>query len=274
MAKPLLTSRDDFKHLKQFSDLYARNNINYSDIPYKYRIHIKEDIHSARDKFDKAVQAEKQRYENSNTGKFTNFMGQVVTAPLALPASEVVVPAMQSGLEPIVNIGKKKIVEPVKNYLTQHPTLNKIATGLGITADVSGTGYGFYNFFSPNGYKKTGNKFNDGNLFGAFSSLFGDVVDLSGFGGVFDLARRGKNAYNSYRVNRSIDEAIANLPHLNSLSREDPSGYSPFILEDLPGPPPEHNNIATGFMDTSFVPDQPSSSEWTPLQRRAQRSID
>lgn len=243
--------------------------IKYLDIPYKYRAYIKEDIHSARDQFDKAVQKEKERYENSNTGRLTNFMGQVVTAPLLLPAAEVVVPAMSSGLEPVANIGKKYIVEPVKNYLTQHPTLNKFANGLMIAADAAGIGYGFYNFFSPNGYKKTAQKFNEGNLFGSLFSLAGDVTDVSGFGGVLDLIRRGKNAYRSWRVNRSIDEAIANLPRLE---RVEPTGYEPFRLEDLPEAPREIFNPATGEFN-DFVPDIPFDDDWTPLQRLAQREI-
>lgn len=123
--KPQLNSREDYSNLKSFSDSYARGDIKYLDIPYKYRAHIKEDIHSARNKFDKAVQAEKDRYESSDTGRFTNFMGQVVTAPLALPAAEVAAPIIGDVSEPVIQAGKKYIVEPAKQYLSTHPTVAK-----------------------------------------------------------------------------------------------------------------------------------------------------
>lgn len=48
--KPKLNSRSDYSNLKAFSDAYARGQIKYSDIPYKYRVHIREDIHTARNK--------------------------------------------------------------------------------------------------------------------------------------------------------------------------------------------------------------------------------
>jgi hypothetical protein len=140
--KPQLNSREDYSNLKSFSDLYARGDIKYLDIPYKYRAHIKEDIHTARDKFDKAVQAEKDRYENSNTGKFTNFMGQVVTAPLALPAAEIASPIIGDVSEPVIQAGKKYIVEPAKQYLSTHPTVAKWASAGRTALDLGGIGLG------------------------------------------------------------------------------------------------------------------------------------
>lgn len=149
--KPQLNSREDYTNLQSFSDSYARGDIKYLDIPYKYRSHIKEDIHSARDQFDKAVQAEKERYENSNTGKFTNFMGQVVTAPMVLPASQIAAPILHDAVEPVAQAGNKYVVEPVKNYLSQHPILNKFAQGVRYTADAGGTAYGLQNLFGTEG---------------------------------------------------------------------------------------------------------------------------
>lgn len=189
--KPQLNSREDYSNLKSFSDSYARGDIKYLDIPYKYRAHIKEDIHSVRDKFDKAVQAEKDRYENSNTGKFTNFMGQVVTAPLALPAAEIASPIIGDVSEPVIQAGKKYIVEPTKQYLSTHPTVAKWASAGRTALDLGGIGLGLWHFTSPNGYEKTARKFNEGNLPGALVSAAGDALDLTGFLGLADLGMRG-----------------------------------------------------------------------------------
>lgn len=189
--KPQLNSREDYSNLKSFSDSYARGDIKYLDIPYKYRVHIKEDIHTARDKFDKAVQAEKDRYENSNTGKFTNFMGQVVTAPLALPVAEITSPIIGDVSEPVIQAGKKYIVEPAKQYLSTHPTVAKWASAGRTALDLGGIGLGLWHFTSPNGYEKTARKFNEGNLPGALVSAAGDALDLTGFLGLTDLGMRG-----------------------------------------------------------------------------------
>ena len=48
--KPKLNSRSDYSKLKSFSNAYARGQIKYLDIPYRYRAHIPEDIHTARNK--------------------------------------------------------------------------------------------------------------------------------------------------------------------------------------------------------------------------------
>ena len=141
-----------------------RGGIKYQDIPYKYRSHIKEDIHSARDSFDKAVQSEKERYENSNTGRFTNFMGQVVTAPMSLPAATVVAPVVGDVVQPIVQAGSKYIAQPVSQYLSQHPVMNGVAKTGRYLFDLGGTGYGLYNLFGEEGWDKTKRKFNEGNL--------------------------------------------------------------------------------------------------------------
>lgn len=54
--------------------------IKYLDIPYKYRAHIPEDIHTARNKWDREVKSEKDGYENSNIGHAMQALGNSISS--------------------------------------------------------------------------------------------------------------------------------------------------------------------------------------------------
>ena len=89
-AKPsVLTSREDYKRLGYYANEFRKGNIQLEQIPYKYRSHLKPTREAQQKAYSSLVQTEakeRERYNNSSTGRFTNLLGNVATGVLAIPA--------------------------------------------------------------------------------------------------------------------------------------------------------------------------------------------
>lgn len=89
-AKPsVLTSREDYKRLGYYANEFRKGNIQLEQIPYRYRSHLKPTREAQQKAYSSLVQTEakeRERYNNSSTGRFTNFLGNVATGVLAIPA--------------------------------------------------------------------------------------------------------------------------------------------------------------------------------------------
>lgn len=204
--KPQLNSRSDYSTLKAFSNAYARGQIKYSEIPYKYRVHIREDIHTARNKWDREVKAEKDRYENSNTGRAMQALGNSISATLTLPALEIAstsAPGVKEGARTIWR-GIKQPFNYVDNWLAARiPNYQTYKTVGRFGADSFFTIQGLYDLISGNGIPKTYNHFKNGEYYKGSKSLLGDLLNI--YGG-YDLVRGIKFAksVNPYKLRRDL----------------------------------------------------------------------
>lgn len=187
--KPKLNSRQDYSKLKAFSNAYARGQIKYSEIPYKYRAHIPEDIHTARNKWDREVKAEKDRYENSNTGRAMQALGNSISATLTLPALEIAstsAPGVKEGARTIWS-GIKRPFNYLDNWLAARiPNYQTYKTVGRFGADSFFTTQGLLDLISGNGIPKTYNHFKNGEYYKGSKSLLGDFLNI--YGG-YDLVR-------------------------------------------------------------------------------------
>lgn len=85
---PALNSREDYKRLGYYANEFRKGNIQLEQIPYRYRSHLKPTREAQQKAYSSLVQTEakeRERYNNSSTGRFTNFLGNVATGVLTIP---------------------------------------------------------------------------------------------------------------------------------------------------------------------------------------------